>query len=118
MLLKHPLLVALALGTCLNFSSSTLLAEPRGYFRPRPGLNPAEKAGGTGAKVQPPDTLPKSRAPIPAAQRKPKLAKRGEPILRGNELVFSAGWELAEAPRVNAGGAALSQPGVDTHDWY
>jgi hypothetical protein len=118
LLLKHPLLLALALGACLNVSSSSLLAETPGEFRPRPVLNPAEKAGGTGAKVQPPDTLPKSRAPIPAAERKPKLAKRGEPILRGNELVFSAGWELAEAPRLKADGAALSQPGVDTRDWY
>jgi hypothetical protein len=115
--MNSRLLLVFTLGACLDASSSTLLAETPGEFRPGPVLSPAEKVGATGVKVQPPDTLPTSRAPIPAAQRKPKLAKRGQPILRGNELVFNAGWELAEAPRIKADGAALSRSGVDTHDW-
>jgi hypothetical protein len=115
---KHPFLLAFALSASLDFSSASLLAEIPGEFRPKPVPNPTEKVGGPGNKVQPPDTLPKSPAPIQTAQRKPKLAKRGQPSLRGNELVFNAGWELAEAPRLKAGGAALAQPGVDTHDWY
>jgi hypothetical protein len=95
-------------------------AEMPGEFRPQPVLHPTEKAGATGDKIQPPDTLPVSRAPlVNTATRKPKLANPGEPTLRGNELVFNAGWEMIEAPRLkNADGATLSQPGADTRDWY
>ena len=103
---------------CLSLAASPLLAETPGEFRPKPVPNPTEKAGAPGNKIQPPDTLPKSRAPLQEAHRKPKLANPGQPTLRGNELVFDAGWELAEAPRIQADGAALSKPGVDTRDWY
>jgi len=111
-------LPACAIAGCLLLLFPAARAETPGEFRPRAVSHPAEQAGATGVKVQPPETLPQSRAPIPTAQRKAKLAKRGEPSLRGNELVFNAGWELAEAPRLKADGAVLSQPGVDTREWY
>ena len=107
-----------ALAICLALSTPSGAAEVPGEFRPKPVVNPTEKVGATGVKVQPPDTLPKSLAPIPAAHRKPKLASRGQPALRGSELVLNAGWELAEAPRLKADGARLSQAGVDTREWY
>src|ERR1051325_5322355 len=88
----------------------TTLAENPGEFRPQPIKNPNQKVGATGDKIQPADTLPQSRAPVAwEARRKPKLAKRGQPELRGGELVFNAGWELAEAPQVKQAGAELSQ---------
>lgn len=94
-------------------------AEVPGEFRPQPTLFPIEKAGATGTNVQPLDTYPVSHAPlVNTARRKPKLATPGEPALRGNELVFNSGWEMIEAPRLHADGAALSQPGVNTSDWY
>ncbi|HAO78634.1 MAG TPA: glycoside hydrolase family 2 [Verrucomicrobia subdivision 3 bacterium] len=95
-------------------------AEVPGEFRPQPTLQPAEHAGATGTNVQPLDTYPVSHAPlVNTAQRKPKLANPGEPAVRGNELVFNAGWEMIEAPRLKiAAGATLSRPGVDTRDWY
>jgi hypothetical protein len=95
-------------------------AEVPGEFRPQPVLHPEEKVGATGDKIQPPETLPKSRAPlVNTAQRKPKLAQPGRPVLRDHELVFNAGWELIEAPRLpSANGESLSQPGIDTRDWY
>ncbi|MBU6411622.1 MAG: beta galactosidase jelly roll domain-containing protein, partial [Verrucomicrobia bacterium] len=95
-------------------------AEVPGQFRPKPIVSPVENAEAKGTDVQPTNTYPVSRAPlINTARRKPKLADPGEPALRGDELVFNAGWEMIEAPRLKtADGAALSRPGVDTRDWY
>src|SRR5487761_2764737 len=108
------------LAACLFAGALTLVAEVPGEFRPQPTLHPAEMAGATGTNVQPLDTYPVSHAPlINTAQRKPKLADPGGPTLRGSELVFNAGWEMIEAPRLKtAAGATLSKPGVDTRDWY
>jgi hypothetical protein len=93
-------------------------AEDPGEFRPQP-VHPTEKVGATGDRYEPPDEFPVSRAPlVNNAQRKPKLASPGEPTLRGNDLVFDAGWEMIEAPKLHADGATISQPGVDTSDWY
>jgi glycosyl hydrolase family 2/Ig-like domain-containing protein len=95
-------------------------AETPGEFRPEPILVPLENAGAKGTNVQPKDTYPVSRAPlVNTAQRKPKLPHPGEPALRGDDLVFNAGWELAEAPKLKTSdGSTLSKPGVDTRDWY
>ncbi|HEV2320184.1 MAG TPA: hypothetical protein VGV18_10570, partial [Verrucomicrobiae bacterium] len=104
---------------CLGVWILPAMAELPGEFRPKPVLHPTEKCGATGDVVEPADEFPVSRAPlVNTAQRKAKLANPGEPTLRGNELVFDAGWEMIEAPRLNADGASLSQPGVDTRDWY
>ena len=113
------LIPAAILGLELVLHPLPLSAELPGAFRPKPCPNPTEQVGGTGKKGQPADTFPTSRAPLGTAQRKPKLAQKGQPTLRGdNELVFNAGWELAEAPNISAGGQALSNPGVDTQAWY
>jgi hypothetical protein len=95
-------------------------AEVPGEFRPQPVLHPLEWVGARGTNVQPLDAYPVSRAPlVNTAQRKPKLANPGAPTLRGNELLFNSGWEMIEAPRLkDAGGTLLSEPGVDTGDWY
>ncbi|HEY3913734.1 MAG TPA: hypothetical protein VGN61_04535, partial [Verrucomicrobiae bacterium] len=104
--------------TVLAWAGSGIRAETPGEFRPRPVLHPTEKVGATGFKIQPPDTLPQSRAPLPKPQRKPKLSQQPDPTLSGNIITFNAGWEMAEAQKVNTNGAILSMPGVDTHDWY
>ncbi|HTB85175.1 MAG TPA: glycoside hydrolase family 2 TIM barrel-domain containing protein [Candidatus Sulfotelmatobacter sp.] len=97
------------------------IAETPGESRPQPILHPEEKAWATGDKVQPPDTLPVSRAanPVTPVSRKPKLPQPGLPTLDGNDLIFNAGWEMIEAPKLtDTNVAALSGPGVDTKDWY
>jgi len=95
-------------------------AETPGEFRPKPTESPAENAAAKGTDVQDKATYPKSNAPlVNTAKRKPKLAHPGEPNVSGRELVFNAGWEMIEAPRLkDAEGAALSKPGVETRDWY
>ena len=102
------------------FGACRARAEEPGEFRPKPVEFPAEKAHATGNQDQPADQYPQSRAPLAnTARRKPKLAQPGQPLFRGNELVFNSGWELIEAPRLkNADGASLSTSGVNTHDWY
>jgi hypothetical protein len=116
----RQLLLAGCFGAVAMAATDRVAAEVPGEFRPQPIKFPAENAWATGTKVQPADTLPKSRAPlVNTAQRKPKLAQPGPPSLRGNDLVFNAGWEMIEAPRLErADGAVLSKSGVNTHDWY
>ena len=115
---SHSILVAL-FAFVLAGNPCKLWAEMPGEFRPKSIDNPLEEVGATGVKVQPPGTLPQSRAPFVVAPPKPKAADPGEPALRGNELVFNAGWKMIESPRLKAtDGAVLSKPGVDTRDWY
>jgi hypothetical protein len=109
----------LAVAVFLVAGASLLKAEVPGEFRPLPTPIPAEHAGATGTNVQPLDTYPVSHAPlVNTAVRKPKLANPGGPALRGNDLVFDAGWEMIEQPKLHTDGATLSQPGVDTGEWY
>jgi hypothetical protein len=97
----------------------TASAEQPGEFRPQPVLNPKEIVHADGKRAEAPDEFPASRAPlVNDAHRKPKLANPGTPALRGDELVFNAGWEMIEAPKLHTDGTAISQPGVDTADWY
>jgi hypothetical protein len=94
-------------------------AEAPGEFRPKPFPHPTEKVGASGNKIQPADTLPKSRAPLPPPpHRKQKLNQLSEPTQSGNALIFNAGWEMVEGSRVTTNGAVLSVPGVDTRSWY
>ena len=96
---------------------STTAEEP-GEFRPQP-VHPTEKVGATGDRYEPPDEFPVSRAPlVNTAKRVPKLANPGAPTLQGNELVFDACWEMIEAPKLHADGIIISQPGIDTANWY
>jgi hypothetical protein len=114
--MKHLLVVALSATLLLGLAS---FAETPGEFRPKPFPNPTEKVGASGKKIQPPGTLPTSRAPqTPAPIRKAKLAQKGSPTLRGPELILNVGWEMVEAPNLHADGAALSTAGFDTHSWY
>jgi hypothetical protein len=114
--MKHlPALTLLA----VLLPALVLRAESPGEFRPKPFPKPTEKVGATGLKTQPPETLPKSRAPQPAPPvRKAKLTTKGSPTLHGNDLVLNAGWEMIEAPNLHADGATLSVSGIDTHSWY
>ena len=109
-----------ALVFCLAAGIGIAPAETPGEFRPQPTPQPLEHAGATGMMVQPTNTYPVSQAPLEnTAVRKPKLASPGGPAVRGNELLFNSGWEMIEAPRLQAAdGAALSQAGLDTRDWY
>ncbi|HWD21045.1 MAG TPA: glycoside hydrolase family 2 TIM barrel-domain containing protein [Verrucomicrobiae bacterium] len=114
--MKHLRALAFAASLLLGFP---VWAETPGQFRPKPFPNPTEKVGATGKKAQPKDTYPKSRAPLPPEPvRKAKLTEKGAPVLRGNELILNAGWEMAEAPNIKADGAALSTAGFDTKAWY
>jgi hypothetical protein len=114
---KYPSFVIILFFAFAWVFSAT--AEEPGEFRPQPVLHPTEKCGASGDVVEPPDEFPVSRAPlVNTAKRVPKLANPGAPLLRGNELVFDAGWEMIEAPKLHADGATISQPGVDTGDWY
>lgn len=117
----NPIRNAVLLNICLFACAAVCVAEIPGEYRPQPTAHPEEKAWATGEKIQPKDTLPVSRSPHPftPVHRKPKLAQPGLPTLRGNELIFNAGWEMIEAPKLkDANGAKLSEPGVDTADWY
>src|SRR5215469_9334525 len=106
---------------CLALAALNVRAEVPGEFRPQPTAHPEEKVWATGEKIQPRDTLPMSRAahPFTPVHRKPKIARPGVPTLKGNDLIFEAGWEMIEAPRLkHADGARISESGVDTADWY
>ncbi|HTR41716.1 MAG TPA: glycoside hydrolase family 2 TIM barrel-domain containing protein [Pseudomonadales bacterium] len=90
-----------------------------GEFRPKPVDDPMEKVGATGMKVQPPDTLPESRAPHAGDPVGQKSADPDVPHLRGDDLVLNGGWRMIEAPRLKTtDGAILSEAGVDAHGWY
>ncbi|HTV41483.1 MAG TPA: glycoside hydrolase family 2 TIM barrel-domain containing protein [Candidatus Sulfotelmatobacter sp.] len=96
-----------------------LAAEVPGEFRPGPVDHPTEIVGATGTKIQPPDTLPKSRAPLLFNPARQTPSDPASPQLLANELIFNAGWKLAEESHLTVtNGELLSQPGVDTHDWY
>ena len=66
---------------------------------------------------QDPSTLPRSRAPIPAAVASP-AEKKEEPLEEtgGNEWTLGS-WKLAAAPDIHADAAELSKPGIDTKSW-
>ena len=114
--MKHLLAFALAVPLLIGLTS---LAESPGEFRPKPVTEVTEKVGASGTKIQPADSLPKSRAPLPPAPvRKAKLAQKNKPDLRGHDLVLNAGWDMAEAPNVPADGAALSTAGFNSQSWY
>lgn len=99
--------------------SGRLVAEVPGEFRPKPVDHPSQIVGATGTKIQPSDTLPKSRAPLVFKAVKQTPADPSAPHLLGNELIFDGGWKLAEQSQLRVtNGAFLSQTGIDTHDWY
>jgi len=95
-----------------------LRAETPGEFRPVPFENPTEKVGASGDKVQPANTLPKSRAPLLFNPQHNVLPAKS-PELRGNDLIFNADWKMIEAPNLKeADGARLSATGIDVREWH
>ena len=117
----RPTLYAICLNVCMLANMAANAAEVPGEFRPQPTLHPVEKVWATGEKIQPPDTLPVSRAanPYTPVQRKPKLASPGSPMFEGNDLIFNAGWEMIEASKLkDINGSSLSEPVIDTREWY
>jgi len=94
-------------------------AEVPGEFRPKPVDDPTERVGATGVKIQPPDTLPRSRSAADPDPAQAKPAHPGGPLLRHNELVLIGGWQLIEANRLKTpDGRLLSEAGTDTRDWH
>ncbi len=66
---------------------------------------------------QDPATIPRTRAPLPKPVAKP--IPRGPALARRAPGLWTvAGWRLAEAPKVQADGAALSRAGYDAKSWY
>ncbi len=68
---------------------------------------------------QDPGTMPRSKAPFskPIATSLP----RGQQSLQENgkgEWTLAAGWTMIPAPKITATGAAISQAGFQTRDWW
>jgi hypothetical protein len=69
---------------------------------------------------QDPQTLPKSRAPLPMPVARNEKAAKGGDVLQSsgpNEWTLAQGWTLQEAPKVKLSAAQLSDAGFETHDW-
>jgi hypothetical protein len=68
---------------------------------------------------QDPDSLPRSGEPFSRAVAKAAPPSRTSLQPRGdNQWAIDGGWKLAPAPKVNGGGATISQPRFDTGDWW
>jgi hypothetical protein len=64
-------------------------------------------------------SLPRSAAPFSPAIAQPFPLSRTILQPRGdNQWALEGGWKLAPAPKVGVDGAALSQAGFDTQDWW
>ncbi len=67
---------------------------------------------------QNPATLPKSKAPPSKPSAKPLSPRSTVLVPRGaNTWTLGDGWRLAEAPKISAGGEALSKPGFNSDGW-
>jgi hypothetical protein len=66
---------------------------------------------------QPAWTLPKSNAPLAKPVAKP-VDRQPALVARAANLWTVNGWQLAEAPKVQGDGAALSRAGYDAGRWY
>ncbi len=79
---------------------------------------PVQTRGQAGYRApQDPATMPRSQAPfsIPVAKHvipQEPLQPKGE-----SQWTLAAGWQLIPAPKINADGAAISQPGFAAPDW-
>jgi hypothetical protein len=67
---------------------------------------------------QEPSTWPKSKAPFSKPVAKPLTKEPAIQETGSNEWALNGGWMLAEAPKITANGAALSQPGFNAKDWW
>jgi Glycosyl hydrolase 2 galactose-binding domain-like/Exo-beta-D-glucosaminidase Ig-fold domain/Glycosyl hydrolases family 2/Concanavalin A-like lectin/glucanases superfamily/Glycosyl hydrolases family 2, TIM barrel domain len=79
---------------------------------------PVQTRGQAGYRApQDPMTLPKSRAPYPAAVAKP-LPAGPEIVADGdNQWTLAGGWRMAAAPTVKADAAEIAKAGFDTNSW-
>ncbi len=63
-------------------------------------------------------TMPRSKAPLSPPVARSVAAPRVSLEPNGdNEWTLAAGWSMAAAPKVDAAGTAISQPGFSTKDW-
>jgi len=62
-------------------------------------------------------TRPRGKGEISAPVAKPAYAGPAL-VASGSEAWTLKGWSLVEAPKVSAGGAAISQAGFDARSWY
>ncbi|MGE5497918.1 MAG: glycoside hydrolase family 2 protein, partial [Syntrophothermus sp.] len=71
------------------------------------------------SKPQDPATLPKSSVPYQKAVRKAKMPASAS-LKAAKDGMFSirGGWELIESEKINLSGEEISQPGINTADWY
>jgi beta-galactosidase/beta-glucuronidase len=80
---------------------------------------PVQLKGQSGLRApQDADTLPSMPAEFPTPRARPSVnnGPRLEP--RGaNEWALAGGWRLIEAPKTDAAGSAISQPGYRTEGW-
>ncbi len=76
------------------------LRQQAGLYQPQPAWTLPKGKGG----FSPPVAKPVADLPIVSSD--------------GNGRYTLNGWRLIEGPKVAAGGAALSRPGVDTATWY
>ena len=67
---------------------------------------------------QDPSTWPHSRAPFSTPEAKPVSKIPSIESTRPDHWTLAGGWTLAEAPKVTADGAAISQPGFNAKDWW
>ncbi|HEU4600716.1 MAG TPA: glycoside hydrolase family 2 TIM barrel-domain containing protein, partial [Steroidobacteraceae bacterium] len=66
---------------------------------------------------QAPWTLPRSNAPFSKPIAKPEPKSEALQASRPNEWILGQ-WRLAEAPKVTADAATISQPGFNASSWY
>ena len=79
---------------------------------------PVQTRGQAGYRApQDPATLPHSKAPFSAPKAKPSPSGPAIESTGDNQWTLH-GWRLREAPKVDADGAALSQPAFHVQDWY
>ena len=82
---------------------------------------PLQTRGQAGYRApQDPQTLPKSKAPLPMPVARNEKATEGGDVLQIsglNEWKLARGWSLQEAPKVKASAAQLSDAAFDTRDW-
>ncbi len=81
---------------------------------------PIQTRGQAGySQPQDPSILPRSKAPFSTPVAKP--AVKNAPVLQpqgAGAWIIAGGWQLIPAPKVEADGAAISQPGFNSQSWW
>jgi hypothetical protein len=80
---------------------------------------PVQTRGQAGYRApQDPVTMPRSKAPFSAPEAKPVPDTPAIESSGDNLWVLAGGWRLIAAPKVEANGAAVSEPQFDAKQWY